>query len=68
MTEKRKSKAISSEKDEEITMSSDNDERDAKGINRRGFLMAGAAGAAGLAAAGLALLRLARRRHLLPLV
>jgi 3-oxoacyl-[acyl-carrier protein] reductase len=34
-------------------MSSDKKEQDVKGVNRRDFLMAGAAGAAGLAAAGL---------------
>ena len=34
-------------------MSSDTNEKDVKGINRRHFLMAGAAGAAGIAAAGL---------------
>ena len=34
-------------------MSSDTKEQDAKGVDRRHFLMAGAAGAAGLAAAGL---------------
>jgi 3-oxoacyl-[acyl-carrier protein] reductase len=43
----------SSNKKENVIMSSDTKEQDAKGVDRRHFLMAGAAGAAGLAAAGL---------------
>jgi len=42
-----------SSKKENVIMSSDKKEQDVKGVNRRDFLMAGAAGAAGLAAAGL---------------
>ena len=41
-----------SSKKENVIMSSDKKEQDVKGVNRRDFLMAGAAGAAGLAAAG----------------
>jgi 3-oxoacyl-[acyl-carrier protein] reductase len=52
MTKKQPSQKSSSKK-ENVIMSSDNKEQDGKSINRRHFLMAGAAGAAGIAATGI---------------